>query len=694
LGSFANKFLDADADGQRDSASPTATVPLENISALWNGGTILWNATPASRTIFTSIDGFSSIKFDAANQAALMPYLRAADASESQNIINWVRGDDLSGITDAGHASGYRKRDLTINGVSNIWKLGDIVNSTPSIVARPMENFDLLYGDSTYSKYRLTHLKRRHMVYAGANDGMLHAFNAGCFDPTLHKYFPDVDAGGNCTSSGHSLGEELWSFIPRGVLPHLKWNTDPDYTHVYYVDSKPKITDIKVFTANAAHSNGWGTVLIGGFRYGGKDISWTSGGTSYSASPEYFALDVTDPLNPRLLWTFSDPGLGLSMSYPAITKIGDKWYAIFGSGATDYDERSNLTAYQSGYLYVLDISGGTNGVIDTWTLNSNFWKIATGNATSFTADPISVDVDIDYDVDVMYIGENYQQGNTWNALMHRITTGSGSLAPSAWTISTLGNINSIAGNNDSSKRITAAPSAAMDDRANMWLFFGTGQFLGLADKNQDDTGAFYAIKDGCWNGSCTTSYSNLIDVSTATVSTGGIVAGISGGCGAGSSTWGNLLTASYSCDGWSMYFETIGESVDFAGNSLTHTGERMLSKPLVLGGLVTFATYIPGINECSYEGESNVYAVYYETGTAYNEYVFKEQKDDAAASTTVGRVRKLGAGMPSSLSAQVTAGGTAKGFVQQSTGSILEIESVTPIALQSGVTGWKNEAIQ
>jgi hypothetical protein len=46
------------------------------------------------------------------------------------------------------------------------------------------------------------------------------------------------------------------------------------------------------------------------------------------------------------------------------------------------------------------------------------------------------------------------------------------------------------------------------------------------------------------------------------------------------------------------------------------------------------------------------------------------------------------------MSAQITAGGTAKGFVQQSTGSILEIESITPYGLKSDVTGWRSEEIQ
>lgn len=704
LGTKIYKYADANGDGIKDTEEEgeeeesEQAYSLETISPIWRGGDKLWEMNPADRTIFTTTDGFNTIPFTPANMTTLKPYLRAADDTESQNIINWIRGDDLTGITDAGHISGYRKRDVTINNVNKVWKLGDIVYSTPTVVGRPNENYDLLYGDSTYSAFRSVHIKRRQVVYVGSNDGMLHAFNAGCFDSMHHKYYPDVTGTGvsaSCTTGSHSLGDELWGFIPRGILPHLKWNSLTNYTHVYHVDLKPKITDVKIFDDDGTHVNGWGTILIGGFRYGGKNISWTSGGTNYSASPEYFALDVTDPLNPRLLWTFSNASLGLSMSYPTVAKVGDEWFAIFGSGPTNYDSNSNHTAFQAGGIFVLKISGGANGVVNSWTQNTNFWKISTGNGTAFLADPISVDVDIDNDVDVIYIGENYRTGSNWNAYMRRLTTNKGSqTVPSAWILSTLGDINSIAGTKDVVKRITSSPSAAMDDSANLLVYFGTGQFYGTLDKNQTDTGAFYAIKDGCWDGSCMTSYTGLLDASSASVNTNGSVAGVSGTCAGSVSSWSNLMSASYSCNGWAVYFKNLAESTDFTGNALIHAGERALSKPLVLGGLVTWATYIPGIDVCSYEGESNVYATYYKTGTAYKKYVFKDQADLNTSTNPIGRVKKLGTGMPSSLSAQITSGGTAKGFAQQSTGSILEIESITPLSVKSGIVGWKTEEIR
>ena len=71
-------------------------------------------------------------------------------------------------------------------------------------------------------------------------------------------------------------GMKCWAYIPCNLLPHLKWLTDPTYgdnNHVYYVDLKPRIADVKIFTADSTHINGWGTVLIGGMRLGGGPLT-------------------------------------------------------------------------------------------------------------------------------------------------------------------------------------------------------------------------------------------------------------------------------------------------------------------------------------------------------------------------------------------------------------------------------------
>src|SRR4030095_12001516 len=66
---------------------------------------------------------------------------------------------------------------------TRVWKLGDIISSTPVVVGAPRERYDVLYGDTTYGAFFKRYKDRRQVAYVGANDGMLHAFNAGFYTP-------------------------------------------------------------------------------------------------------------------------------------------------------------------------------------------------------------------------------------------------------------------------------------------------------------------------------------------------------------------------------------------------------------------------------------------------------------------------------------------------------------------------------
>jgi hypothetical protein len=54
---------------------------------------------------------------------------------------------------------------------------------------------------------------------------------------------------------------------------------------------------------------------------------------------------------------------------------------------------------------------------------------------------------------------------------------------------------------------------------------------------------------------------------------------------------------------------------------------------------------------------------------------------------------KLGAGMPARVGTMITKDGELKGFSQQSTGTILEIDAITPLSVTSGVAGWKEDQL-
>ncbi|MCX7727204.1 MAG: hypothetical protein N2053_10200, partial [Chitinispirillaceae bacterium] len=119
----------------------------------------------------------------------------------------------------------------------------------------------------------------------------------------------------------------------------------------------------------------------------------------------------------RILWEFSHPDLGLTLSYPAVVKKGTKWYAILGSGPfhndgsnfvnTSYHDNNGYKAVsnKTAKLFVIDIDNQTN-----WQLNTNFWIKDTGITNAFIGNPVSLDVDLVIDTnkgfesDVVYSG--------------------------------------------------------------------------------------------------------------------------------------------------------------------------------------------------------------------------------------------------------------------------------------------------
>ena len=116
--------------------------------------------------------------------------LTSANKADAPNLVNFIRGQE--GLP------GYRNRtvDYANTGQAKPWLLGDIVNSSPVSVGRPNSSYDVSFGDDTYLEYKLKYEKRRQVVYVGANDGMLHAFNAGFYDPNTLTYKLSSGNGG------------------------------------------------------------------------------------------------------------------------------------------------------------------------------------------------------------------------------------------------------------------------------------------------------------------------------------------------------------------------------------------------------------------------------------------------------------------------------------------------------------------
>jgi type IV pilus assembly protein PilY1 len=723
-----DRYADANADGKADTSTPFLTVGLKEVKGIWEAGKQLALTASSARNIQTwvdtdndgVVDAGEQIPFTTANSATLAPYLRAAAAPfTADNIINFIRGDQVSGMRD---------RQITVGAGLQVWKLGDPTHSTPTVVGAPKDRYDLIYGDASYTSFFQQYRTRRQVAYMGANDGMLHAFNVGFYhrgDDTAttleveHGWFTRTPTD---NSSGPVLGQELWGFIPNQLLPQLQWLTRTDYGHAYYVDLKPKVVDARIFTPDTDHPNGWGTVLIGGFRMGGSCGACTAGTgappmtvtadfgsgvqtrTFYSA---YFAVDITNPdQNPKLLWVFTDPTLGLATSYPAVLRVNPsadpktantnaKWLMTVGSGPTAY----NGSSVQPGKIFAFNLATGPD------VGNSLVSTFSTSDANAFMGDLISLDADLDFRVDASYLGNVINNGGSpaWAGKLYRLTTGGGSPDLTMWGISSGADrvptalLTSFPSSGSTKVGpIAAAPTVTMDESSKLWVFFGTGRFYSTVDIGNTDTQYFIGVKDPVMTGVCVQATvtncerPNLLDVSAATVCvvcTGDQVTGVTGVTSLLGSSPSTLQGMVQSMDGWVT--------------ALPALRERALVSPTLLGGIIFFTTFVPIDDLCAASGSGNLYALFYLTGSAYKEAVIGTSA--SGSDTIVNRSIGLGtAGMASSMAVHVGGQGTGgpgagsgsgctgrvTGFIQSSTGTLSQFCVNPAQAMWSRYLSW------
>lgn len=662
----ANLFADSNGDGVKDSEIPTSTVYFENVKSLWEAGSKLWAMNPADRVIFTSLDGGSKRYFTTTNASDLMPYLQAENINVAQRIISYVRGTDYNTpfcsktvttpcTQDSNCPSGencitYRNRTVTIDGVTNTWKLGDIINSTPAIVSwTPLNTYHETYGDSSYKKFiNSTTYKNRGMVFVGSNAGMLHAFNLG--QVTLYE-----EKFRKAALSGEDLGKEKWAFIPKNALPYLRYMAENSYCHLYYVDLTPYVFDASIGTTGCTESNYWDcskfdpggnplgverwrTILIGGMRLGGacrgasitcsdvnsdgeKDcVNTPLNGVGYSS---YFALDITDPENPEVLWEFSNEELGYSTTGPAIVRISaqtdgipdnkknGRWFVIFGSGPTgpiDITTHQFLgRSDQNLKIFILDLA--TGALLRT---------IDSGIQYAFAGSMINSPMDFDqrdstsigfYQDDIVYFGYTKAENNPptsttkWNAggVLRLFTFNS--LNPADWRLSKV--IDNIG-------PVTSAVSKIQNySQKKVWLFFGTGRYFYKISENIDDASqrrSLYGVKEPCYTSSginfeCTTQVSRT--------------------------DLGNATTESSSDDdGWYIDLDSCtneaGTEISCSDASAVYTAERNITDPLATPiGAVFFTTTKPAADVCEFGGVAHLWAVDYDTGGAVNSSILR-----------------------------------------------------------------------
>lgn len=432
--------------GATDSPAPAYYVPLPAAgsrriittkASTGRGIPFRWPITPATPT---------ASELDVTQTTAL----------SNSTVLSYLRGDASNEGSSAGQ---YRPRPAG--------KLGDIVNSSPVYVVKPKLGYPDSFEGSAYSAFRTTYANRTPMLYVGANDGMLHAFEA-------------------------STGNEKLAFIPNALFPKLANLASNAYTHRYYVDGTPTVAD-------AYYSGAWHTVLVGGLNAGGQGI---------------YALDVTNPSNfseanaaSIVRWEFtdsSDADLGYTFSQPVIGRMANgKWAAIFGNGYNNTEADGHASSTGQAYLYVVDLQTGTLLA----KLNTKAGSTTTPNGLS---SPNAVDVDGDHIIDYVFAGD--LQGNLWkfdltasNASAWKVAYGSvGSPQP----------LFSAEDDDGLAQLITTKPAVGLHPSrgSGYMVYFGTGKYLEPGDNGT--TGTHTQTFYGIWDNDTTVSDRTLLQEQT------------------------------------------------------------------------------------------------------------------------------------------------------------------------------------
>jgi type IV pilus assembly protein PilY1 len=609
---LASRCQDSDGDGDCDVTKPT--INFENLKNLWEAGIKLWEKPPANRRIYTNYNGLQTFSTALAGDASFRTLLNAVDPTEATNIINYVRGSDISGM---------RSRTVTLNiggtNVTNTWKLGDIVHSTPRIQSWvPLNEYYSRYGDSSYYRFtkdlkedgtpKTTKLyTNRGMVYVGANDGMLHAIYLGKLKLIKDVNNPTLKAELLDASTTYDPGEEVWSFIPRNALPYLKYLMDNDYCHLYYVDASPFIFDASIGTTGCSEANYWNcpkttdtwrTILIGSMNLGGACRNKGTTCTDCVKTPvtdvgysSYFALDITDQENPQLLWEFSSPYLGFSTSGPVIFRAGNaekngRWFVMLASGPTGPIQNNEFygRSGQNLRLFILDLATGS--LLST---------IDTGITNAFGGSILNTQLDLndDYQDDVIYIPYSQWNGSAWvGGLLRFVTMNINPDTPdftNRWSKVI-----------DTSGPITSAPVFLRSkNKHQLWLYFGTGRYF---YKTDDLTGRrrIYGIKEPCYLTS-----DNIDPNCTTTLSEGGLSDSTSSISSSIDNGWYIRLDCAST--------DTSSECVNNAPSG--YSAERVITAPVASpAGAVFFTTFSPTSDICGYGGSSYIWAVDYKTG--------------------------------------------------------------------------------
>ncbi|GAB4256807.1 MAG: PilC/PilY family type IV pilus protein [Methylomicrobium sp.] len=498
--------------------------------------------------------------------------LNGSEDGQGVARLEWLRGDNSDEQRLGGN---LRNRIKLFNGnfinndadlanpniQTNV--LGDIVNSDPIYVEDQDFGYSVLPGTegSSYTTFRNSdaYRNRRPMIYVGANDGMLHGF----------------DARKNVEGQVTSGGNEVFAYIPNALFSELSQLTSPSYNHRYYVDGMSAAGD-------AYFDSSWHTLLAGTTAAGGRAV---------------FALDVTYPDSfgvANVLWEFTDrqdADLGYTFAQPSIARLHDgSWAVIVGNGYNS----------DNGHAVLFILNAKTGAIIK---------KIDTGfGGDNGLSSPLVVDSDGDRVADYVYAGD--LKGNLWkfnitssNSVSWDVAFKQGdSNIPLFVACTSIGTSCSA----ENRQPITSQPnvgSVGEDQSGGSMVYFGTGKYIEIGDNDVSGSPQIQSFY-GLWDRHTSPidnrdelQLQSIVFEGTATtkdgVTTSNPIRVTSENPVCYSSESAGCDESSDLKSGWVMNLQSPSNGVQ---------GERVVSRPLVRRGLVIFSTTIPNSDPCSYGG--------------------------------------------------------------------------------------------